>query len=378
MKFAFITTSVIPSSTANSIQAMKVVHAYQQAGETVNLWVPDFGSAEWPSIADIYGISEAFAINWLPFKPSRKQYDFSWNAVKAASEWGADVIYTWSLQAAVFALLQNRPCVLELHDYPMGHIGPTLFRAFMRFEGIKLLLCTTHALAQGLEGRYNFLFKPHELMIAPNGCDINRYANLPEPHQARRLLSFPDKFTVGYSGHFYAGRGMDLLISIAKALPDIQFLWSGGKQADIDPWQKALADEHISNVIITGFIPNSQLPLYQAAADVLVMPYGRRIAGSSGGNIAEVINPMKMFDYLAAGRSLIASDIPVFHEVLREEFMRFCQPEEPEEWIETIRLLKQDPLLRNQLSQSAKKEAVQYSWNARTQNTLSRLEKIIQ
>lgn len=377
MKIAFITTSVIPSSTANSIQAMKVVHANGLLGQTVKLWVPDFGNADWETIADIYGVNQPFDITWLPFTPSRKQYDFSWKAVRAANQWGADVIYTWSLQAAVIALLQNKPAVLELHDYPMGRLGPVLFRAFMRFSGRKLILCTTNALARGLEARFHLQFAPGELLIAPNGCDLERYANLPNPQDARRQLGLEEGFTVGYSGHFYPGRGMDLLAAIASALPGVCFLWMGGKPEDIEPWQQWLDSQHNKNVTITGFIANSKLPLYQAAADVLVMPYGRCIAGSSGGNIADVINPMKMFDYLAAGRALVASDIPVFHEVLHEGITLFCRPEQPESWVQAITRLKEDPQLRQRLAQNAKKEAARYSWTERALNTLALLEKLL-
>jgi len=378
VKFAFITTSVIPSSTANSIQAMKVVHTYCKLGYVSKLWVPDFGRADWQMLAEIYGVNAPFDIEWESFKPALKQYDFSWKSVRSAINWGADIIYTWSLQAAVFALWHKKAVIIELHDYPMGRIGPILFRVLMQSKGKKLVLCTTKALAEGIEKRYKLRFDPKELQIAPNGCEPEQYQNLPDPPEARFRLGLKEGFTVVYSGHFYSGRGMDLLTKIAEALPNINFLWAGGKQTDIEPWPQHLSDKHILNVTITGFIPNSQLPLYQAAADVLVMPYGRRIAGSSGGNIAEIINPMKMFDYLAAGRALVASDIPVFHEVLHRGVALFCQPDVPEEWISTITKLSQDANLRQQLAHSAKKEALKYAWSTRSLNTLTQLEELLQ
>ena len=94
----------------------------------------------------------------------------------------------------------------------------------------------------------------------------------------------------------------------------------GGRPEDIAPWQAKLAQDGLNNVTITGFIPNSRLPLYQAAADILLMPYNRSISGSSGGDIARVINPMKMFDYLASGRAIAASDISgISRSALRKE-----------------------------------------------------------
>ena len=100
MRIACITTSVIPSKSANSIQAMKVVHAFRTLGHDIRLWVPDFGRADWQQIAEIYGLRNEFEINWLPFLKAAKRYDFCWKSVRSAARWKADVVYTWSLQAA--------------------------------------------------------------------------------------------------------------------------------------------------------------------------------------------------------------------------------------------------------------------------------------
>ena len=61
-----------------------------------------------------------------------------------------------------------------------------------------------------------------------------------------------------------------------------------------------------------------------------MMPYGKMVAGSSGGNIAEVSSPMKMFEYMASGRVILTSDIPVLREVLNENNAVFYIPEDIE------------------------------------------------
>ena len=84
---------------------------------------------------------------------------------------------------------------------------------------------------------------------------------------------------------------------------------------------------------MTGFIENSKLPLYQAACDILLMPYENAIAGSSGGNSVDICSPMKMFEYMAVGRAIISSDLPVIHEVLDNETAFFCPPEDSSAWV---------------------------------------------
>jgi Glycosyltransferase len=108
------------------------------------------------------------------------------------------------------------------------------------------------------------------------------------------------------------------------------------------------------------------------------MPYSRSISGSSGGDIARVINPMKTFDYLASGRAIAASDIPVFHEVLNARNVLFCEPENPADWIEKVGRLAADETLRLRLGRQAKADAAQYDWKRRAQTTLDKLQKILQ
>jgi len=374
MKIGCITTSIIPSKTANSIQAIKVCHALKQCGQDVRLWVPKFKRAEWAEIADVYGISEQFDITWIPFNKKLKQYDFSYKSVSDAVNWGADVIYTWALQAAFLGNFLKRPIAMEFHDFPMGFMGPKLFRMLMHFPSEKLILTTTQALANGIEKRFGIAFKPGELQIAPNGTDPERYSALPSPAVSRRKLGLNSGFTVGYTGHFYPGRGMNLLVSIAKALPRINFLWVGGMEKHIAPWKNILSEQSIENVTMTGFVPNSKLPLYQASADILVMPYAQKIEGSSGGNIAPVINPMKMFDYLSVGRPIIASNIPVFHEVLNQKLAVFCDPDDENEWVRVIKKLSKDRFLRQAMREAALDSAEQYSWKNRALKSITMLE----
>lgn len=238
-------------------------------------------------------------------------------------------------------------------------------------------MTTTRALAEGLEDRYQVKFKQSELQIAPNGTDPDRYQGLPSPAISRKKLGLPSGFTVGYTGHFYPGRGMNLLTAIAKVLPKINFLWVGGMEKHIAPWKKALDSEGIQNVTITGFIPNSKLPQYQAAADILVMPYAQKIEGSSGGDIAPVINPMKMFDYLSAGRPIVASNIPVFHEVLNHKLAVFCDPYDANEWSQAILKLSKDRFLRETMREAALDASQQYSWKNRAQHSISMLESLV-
>jgi len=280
-------------------------------------------------------------------------------------------MYTWMLQSAVLALWRGLPVILELHDRPSGRVGPRLFREFIRHPGRKRLLVITEALLERLKLDYNWSPPQGVVQIAPNGTELERYADLPEPEEARRQLGLPQMLTVVYSGSFYAGRGLDLLLQLARDFPSVMFLWIGGRPQDIAVWTKRLADMGLDNVLLTGFVENSRLPLFQAAGDVLLMPYERAIAGSSGGNSAEICSPMKMFDYLACGRPILASDLPVLHEVLSEQNAVFCPPQDTTAWIKALGLLLTDENRRRRLGERAKAEAARYTWRGRAERALA-------
>jgi glycosyltransferase involved in cell wall biosynthesis len=170
------------------------------------------------------------------------------------------------------------------------------------------------------------------------------------------------------TGHLYAGRGADLFLSLAKELPQAHFVWVGGRPEDIEMWkQRARSD----NITFTNFIPNRDLPLYQAAADVLLMPYARSIMGSSGtADSASVASPMKMFEYMASERAILTSDLPVIREVLNEKNAIFCNPDVVEDWKAKIESLLLDDARRNELGTQARKDVEGFTWVKRAENIL--------
>jgi glycosyltransferase involved in cell wall biosynthesis len=370
MKIACISTSMVPSGTANSIQAMKVCQSLAQIGSEVHLWLPRGRSTPWETLAEQYGLETPFAIDWLAANPRLRRYDFAWNALRAARTWKADAVYTWVPQAGLLALWAGLPMLLELHDRPTGRAGPWLFRQIARHPGKKRLLFITQALQRALEREQGLRIRPGEVQIAPDGVDLERYASLPDAGEARRQLGLAAGLTAGYTGHLYPGRGMDVLINLAQAFPSVNFLWVGGRPNDVAEWRTRAALMDITNLTLTGFVPNRHIPLYQAAADILLMPYETSVSISGGGNTADICSPMKMFEYMAAGRAILSSDLPVLHEVLDPTCAIFCPPQDASAWVEAFRQVTQDEALRERLGSAARAAVQGYSWQERARKSL--------
>jgi glycosyltransferase involved in cell wall biosynthesis len=371
MNIVCISASQVPSSTANSIQVLKACQAMQQLGHQVTLLVPGRTPAAWESLASHYGLEQRFEVEWLPAHPRLKRYDFSMTAVHRALHLKADLVYAWPPQAAVYARLRGVPVLLELHGEPEGRLGPAVLGQFLKLPGRKRLLPITHALLERVEARYGFRLDPEQVVVVSNGVDLERYMALPDPEEARQRLGLPQGFTAGYTGHMYPGRGMGLLFELARLFPQVNFLWVGGRPSDIQAWQPRLAEQEITNVTLTGFIENSRLPLYQAAAEVLLMPYETYIEGSSGGNSVDICSPMKMFEYMAAGRAILSSNLPVIGEVLDEEQARLLPPEEVGVWAAALQEMIDQPQERLRMGERARRQVEWYTWQERARRALA-------
>jgi glycosyltransferase involved in cell wall biosynthesis len=405
MKIAIIAPTEIPARRANTLQVMKMAQALVVLGHTVRLAVPssepvpspsteksparaDRGSSasshSWEQLAHHYGLLHAFTVEWLSSNPRLRRYDFSWRALRWANHWQAELVYTRLPQAAALASQRGMATILEVHDFPQGKMGPWLFQLFLRGKGARKLVVITQALAADLSQRYRRQLAAPFTVIAADGVDLERYERLPQPAEARQMLlaktrteaSNPlrqlsvERFTLGYTGHLYPGRGRELLLELAKKLPQVSFLVVGGERQDISNFQAEIQVEQVQNLILTGFVPNAELPLYQAACDVLLMPYQQKVAASSGGDIARYLSPMKLFEYLACQRPIVSSDLAVLQEVLNPQNAILSPADDLAAWVHAIQSLQSDPELRERLARQARQDAQRYTWEMRARRIL--------
>ena len=365
MKIAVSTTSKFPSSTANSIQVLMACQGLVKNGQDIRLWFPGSASPSFETLRSHYCLScEEFPITQLPSRPWLRRIDFSYRAVNEAAKWGADLVYTWTIQIALIASRRGIPVIFEAHDLPTGTFGKRWFREFVKSKSPKRIVLITHALKRLMQQQYPEL-QDSDCVIAPNAINAEDYSNLPGISKAKEMMGFSDRKIASCSGHLYQGRGVEHFLQLAQAFPQIDFYWYGGTPASVAFYREVVVQRMLMNVIFTGFIPKTDLPLAQAASDFLLMPYEKSIAGSSGGNSAAICSPMKLFEYLAVGRPILASDLPVFHEILDENSAIFCEPENVESWKSGLQFLLDHPENAQALGQAARDKSYQYTWQKR-------------
>jgi glycosyltransferase involved in cell wall biosynthesis len=265
------------------------------------------------------------------------------------------------------------PTLLEMHAPPSGW-GRRWFSWFLRARGARRVTPITHALEGILRREYAGWERGPGGPVLPMAVDLEAYAGLATPAHARSQLGLREGLTAGYTGHLYPGRGTDLMFELTARHPEFQFLWVGGEDGAVEQWRKRQMDSGgRPNLQIIGFVDQERLPTYQAASDVLLMPYERRVGVSSGGDTAAFASPMKMMEYLAAGRAILASDLPPIREILHEKIARLVPPEDVPAWSHALRELGENSSKRESLGIAARQEAARHTWRERTRRALEGL-----
>ncbi len=361
------TTARIPSETANSIQAVMACDGLSRCGQDVHLLIPGEGTLPFEELRRQYQTHcRPFPITRISAKASLHRIDFTLGALSYGKKIRAEAHYTWTIQVAAAAAYRGIPSAYEVHDLPCGG-GIRWFDMYTRAKAPKKIICITRALRDRLLEIYPHL-KAEDCLIMPNGFSPEDYEGLPSIEEAKRRMAFPaGRPAVSCSGHLYQGRGSGLFLDLAARVPDADFHWFGGTPEAVSQCREEARQRSLTNVSFHGNLSRTQLPLAQAACDILLMPYERQIAGSGGGNSAEICSPMKMFEYMAEGRCMLTSDLPVIREVLDERCAVFCEPEDIGSWTQALRAALDDPGRRAGLGAEAKRRSAAYTWQKRAE-----------
>ena len=205
---------------------------------------------------------------------------------------------------------------------------------------------------------------PDRLRTVPNGVDVERFAGVDPVN----LSELDGAFTVCFSGLFYPWHGVRFLAEAFAQLhrerPDARLLLVGeGEEA---PAVRAVLARHgaLEATHFAGLIPRTEVPRYLAAADVLVSPHA---------NVRDFIgSPIKLFEYMAAGRAIVATRVGQIPDMLRDgETALLVPPEDPQAMAVALARLQDDDDLRARLGATARREAqLGHSWEARVASLL--------
>ena len=179
--------------------------------------------------------------------------------------------------------------------------------------------------------------------VVPNGVDLQRFVPAPDQASARAALGIPGSLVVGFTGFMREWHGLDRLVDwLAAGAPPwavVCCVGDGPARAGLE--QQAASLGVRDRLIITGVLPRDQMPRWVGAFDVAIQP-----------DVVSYASPLKLLEYMAAGRAIVAPDRPNIRELLTDGVDALLVP--PEELAMALDRVLQDDELRRRLGAAAR------------------------
>lgn len=373
MRVYFLSGSLLPSMEASSVNVMQTCDALARAGHSVTLFGRRNGTDDAASVLRRYGASAEVRLVLLgPSSPLRdiwirKEDGFDRNvryplAVNRALDLHPppDLIYGRHLNSMMLASLKMRdvPMIFELHQVRRGKLG----RWAERWLFQRPAFIGAAAISEALIADYRSLYADlHglELFLVRNGADA--------PHGEVRPAALGGRCgarQIGYAGSLFEGKGMETVAALAARLPEMDFHVVGGTASDIATWRDRTSG--LNNLIYHGFVHAAEVPGCLAAMDVVLAPTRVQISPMTGRDFGRWESPLKIFQYMAAGKPIIASDIPIVREILQHGVTALlATAEDVDAWVAALRQLE-DRALAQRLGHAARSDvAERFTWTAK-------------
>lgn len=375
MKIVYISNALIPSTTANSLHVMKASRSLADLGHDVTLLCPLYGSPKdrnreisQDEVFSFYNTSRNFKLQYLCVPNVKgKTFLYVLRIFLFVLFNMPNMVYSRFLLGSFLPSLFFET-VFESHSpvWREGVLSRILFTTLVRLNRIRLLVLITHALECAYRDYYKSL--GCRIFVAPDGSD----PSVPEVSKGEVSLKGRNQnLKVGYVGHLYPGKGMEIISKIAPMLLDVDFHIIGGTDKDIQYWKSLLTGK---NVFFYGFLPQTVIDNYIALLDVCLLPnspnvkasgYGQASHDSNKGSIGSYTSPLKMFDYMSHGKAIVSSDLEVLREVLNERNSILVHYNDYAKWCSAITHM-QSPEVRFDLGRQAKTDFLSlYTWRQR-------------
>ena len=363
LKISYVHARQLPSTEANGVHVMSMCEAFAANGNDVQLLVP--GTQRDVDLPAWYGVAPNFRIRFVARKrTSRRPRLFSAAALWRAALNGSDLIYTRDPLTAAMASALRFPTIFEAHN-PLRPADRQRIERASRSRYFRRMVVISGALRQIVRQQSPDCAALHrKLLVAHDAARLSEEVLAP----AR-----PSRFTAVYAGSFYQGRGIELILRMAERTPDIRYLLVGGDEAKL--LELTGSCEAAPNVELGGYRAPNEIASILASADVLLAPYQSRTMQKTGKvDQAGYMSPLKIFEYMAAGKPIICSALPVLQEVLVDGRTALLPaPDDLTGWVAAIRSIRDDQELAQRLARNARIEAVEHhSWPARAKAVLEK------
>ncbi|WP_187444039.1 glycosyltransferase family 4 protein [Sphingobacterium phlebotomi] len=257
------------------------------------------------------------------------------------------VIYCRQVVVADFFLKRNFSVLLEIHSLPIEEDFKFLKDTFVnsRFVG---LIVITEALKEDIVQVVGAEYK-YAIHVLPDAADVDRFHyNVASPEK--------EELTAGYIGSNFPGKGWEIIEKLPQKTETKFHIYGFSNDSNASP-----------NITFHGKVPFSKIPDALDSFDIGLLPNQPSVVVANQSEIGKYTSPMKLFEYMASGKVIVASDIPVIREVLKDGVNALLVPhDKPAAWIGAINRLNTDRDLFARLQRQAYRDVCSlYSYQAR-------------
>jgi glycosyltransferase involved in cell wall biosynthesis len=376
MRIAYILHARFPSPKAYGKQVAEVCAAMAQLKHQVTLFVPGMHDAFREDPFAYYGLPrKAFHIErlrhfdptvrrWIPGKLHLLTAMLFYRRALRRKLKGFDLLYCRS-PLVLQALLKTRiPVIIELHDLPRRGR-----RAFLRkIKKCRNVVCLTSGMRKEL---LSWGAPAHLLSVEPDGVEIERFEDLPDVQECKGRWKLPtDVPIIGYVGTLVTRESIDKGVSqLVDAFATLQrrgvefFGWIvGGPETEAKTLRSSLKGKKLHNLVqVQGPIPPADVPSALQACDVLVYP----APASTHAYFQRDTSPLKLFEYFAAGKPVVAAELPPIRDVADEHTVSFVRPGDASHLGDVLGTVLADMESAQEKADRATEIAEQHSWKKR-------------
>ncbi len=370
MKLKYVVNARIPTEKAHGIQIMKMCESFVIQGINVELIVPrrfNFikkDPFQYYEIKNNFKITKIFSFDLIRFGffgfwVQRLSFLFFAKIYLFFKKY--DILYTRDEFCGLF--FNN--FVLEVHSFP-DRLRRVHYGVYLK---VKKYVVLTSFLKKKIVDDFNI--SEENIIISPDAVDLEKFDIQISKKEAREKLNLPlDKKIVMYTGKFKTmnnDKGIKIILESLKLLDrKILFVAIGGSQEDIKYYTDVSINFDVSDkVIFINHVFQKKLALYQKASDILLMPF------PNIKHYAFFMSPLKMFEYMASKRPIIASNLPSIIEILNDENSVLIDPDNFKKLAEAINYTLQNNSFVNRISKQAYVDVKKYTWEKRVKKIIN-------
>ena len=370
MRIAYCTNVRLPSERAHGHQVARVCDALAALGHEVEIFVPQRRN----SIQDDYWtfhkadrrvqltyLGKFDPIDWpIPkfLQLFLLNFQFTISICKKLQMQKTAIIYTRS-PALLSTLLKTKiPVALELHTLPKR--GRSRFAALC--NRCALVICLTTPMRSEL---LSWGVEPGRVIVEADAINLQPFT---EAHSAP-----PKKPIIGYAGQLSSmglSKGipefLDAFLLLRKKKRDAELHIAGPEARDVALMHRLQKTE---GVVYRGFLPHEQIPAFLSSCSVLVYP----APASSHPFYTRDTSPLKIFEYMAAKKPIVAADLPPLRDILNEENAYFCKPGDPQSLADGIVSVLAHPEEAAKKAERAFQAVQNHTWEKRMTRILQAL-----